>query len=131
MTQVERVELAQRIGTLTRTQNHAVSLRQSRSEARIRRLQSIERGTSRHEVINIHEHMLRIEEAIGVTEEEIQTAEEEVEKARQKLVTRRRDERAIELHRERRWKTWLKDYYRDENRTLDDLAIMRHVRISE
>jgi flagellar biosynthesis chaperone FliJ len=55
-------------------------------------------------------------------------ARENAEKVRVELVKKRRDERTIELFRERLWKTWLKEYYRDETRTLDDIGTIRHVR---
>jgi len=129
LTRIERVGLARCVGELARAEEDAVNLRGNRNTVRIARLRTVESGTTSMEVRNLHEHMLRIDEAIDNADEEKRKAEEEVGKAREKLVSKRRDERAIELHRERRWKVWLRDYYRDENRVMDDIGNTRHVRI--
>ena len=124
----ERISLANRVGILARAEDHASGLRGIRNAMLVQRLRALEYGLTAREVENLHEYVLRIDDAIGSAVGQIEKAREQVEVAREELVTRRRDERVIELHRERRWKTWLRDYYRDENRTLDDLATLRHVR---
>jgi len=131
LTNRERISLAQAVGILTRAEDHATDMRVVRNETLLRRLRALEAGLTVREIENLHHHVLRIDEAIDSAEDDIEKAREEVEKARGKLVERRRDERAIELHRDRRFKAWLKDYYRDESRTLDDLATIRHVRREE
>lgn len=98
------------------------------NSTKIEHQRSLETGTTTREIVNLHEHIVRISEAIDLADEEIEKARVEVDKARDKLVIRRRDERAIEIYRKRRFNAWLQDYYRDENRTLDDLATIRHVR---
>ena len=122
------MHLAQTIGVLTLAEQKAVELRGIRNATMLNRMRSLEDGVTAREVGNLHHHILRIEEAIDQADEHIALAQVEVEKSRVKLVERRRDEKAIELHRNRRWQAWLRDYYRDENRTLDDLATIRHVR---
>jgi len=129
LTQIERVGLARTVGELARAEEAAVSLRGNRNTVRVARLRAIEKGTTSSEVRNLHEHMLRIDEAIDKADEDVRLAGVEVEKAREKLVGKRKEERAIELHRERRWKVWLRDYYRDENRQMDDVGNTRHVRL--
>jgi len=127
----ERISLAQAVGILTRAEDHASDMRGVRNETLLRRIRGLETGLTSREMENLHHHVLRIDEAIEHAEDDIEKAKDGVEKAREKLVERRRDERAIELHRERRFKAWLKDYYRDESRILDDLATIRHVRREE
>ena len=131
LTNRERISLAQAVGIQTRAEDHASDMRGVRNETLLRRLRALEAGLTVKEIENLHYHMLRIDEAIDQAEDDIDKARGQVEKARGKLVERRRDERAIELHRDRRFKAWLKDYYRDESRTLDDLATIRHVRREE
>jgi len=128
LAQRERIRLAERVGALNREEEHKVRLQKVRNETLVRRLRALETGLTAREMGNLHYHLLRVEEAIDRTELNIRNAEIEVEKARAELVKRRRDERAIELHRDRRWKVWLRDYNRDESRTLDDMATVRHVR---
>ena len=124
----ERIGLAQAVGILTRAEEHASDMRGVRNETLLRRLRALETGLTAREVGNLHHHVLRIDEAVGHAEKNIEGAKVDVGKARDKLIERRRDERAIELHRDRRFQAWLKDYYRDENRILDDLATIRHIR---
>ena len=120
--------LAQRVGILTRAEERATELRGVRNATLISRLRALEIGLTSREMANLHHHMLRIKEAIDRADTDTRKARERVEKAREKLVERRRDERAIELHRQRRWQAWRMDYDREESRILDDLATIRHVR---
>jgi flagellar FliJ protein len=131
LTNRERISLAQAVGVLTRAEDHASDMRGVRNETLLLRIRALETGLTAKEMENLHHHVLRIDEAIDQAEDDIEKAREDMEDARGKLVERRRDERAIELHRDRRFKAWLKDYYRDEGRTLDDLATIRHVRREE
>jgi flagellar protein FliJ len=128
LTQSQRVHLARKIGVLSLAEQKAVELRGIRNATLVNRLRSLEEGVMARDIGNIHQHVMRIEEAIGVADEDIEHAQVEVDESRTQLVERRRDEKAIELHRARRWQTWLRDYYRDENRTLDDLATIREAR---
>ena len=131
LTRRERIGLAQAVGVLTRTEERASEMRGVRNETLLRRLRALEVGLTAREVGNLHHHVLRIDEAIGQADRDIENAKVDVEQARGKLIERRRDERAIELHRNRRFQAWLKEYYRDENRILDDLATIRHIRQDE
>jgi flagellar export protein FliJ len=124
----ERVRFATKVGALVRAEEHASELRGIRNATLIARLRALEYGLKAQEVRNLHEHLLRVGEAIDSADNDIGKAKENVDKARGELVERMRDEKAIEKLRERRWKTWLRDYYRDESRTLDDIATIRHVR---
>lgn len=124
----ERVRFATKVGALVRAEEHASELRGIRNATLIARLRALEYGLKAQEVRNLHEHLLRVGEAIDSADNDIVKAKENIDKARGELVERMRDEKAIEKLRERRWKTWLRDYYRDESRTLDDIATIRHVR---
>lgn len=92
------------------------------------RLGKMQEGLTPVEIGNLHEHLVRIDETIDRAGNEIERARENTEKARIELVEKRRDERSIELYRERRHQAWLKEYNRDETRTLDDIGTIRHVR---
>ncbi len=131
LTERERIRFAGKVGALVRTENQAVELRGIRNANLVARLRALGIGVAAQQVINLHEQILRIDEAIGQADQNIETAKEDVEKARGELVERMRDERAIEILRERRWERWLRDYYRDESKTLDDIATIRHVRKAE
>ena len=128
LTQRERVNLAREVGVLSEAEAMAAKLRGYANEMGILQHRKLDTGTTSTEVVNLHEHMVRVQESIVNAEADIDKAEDAVEAQRTVLVEKRREERAIELYKARRWKLWLKDYYRDENLTLDDLATMRHVK---
>lgn len=128
MTERERTRFAEKVGIQVRAEEHEKNLRNFRDATRQVRIGKLQEGMTPGEIGNLHEHLVRIDESIGHAGEEIAIARENAEKVRVELVKKRRDERTIELFRERRWKTWLKDYYRDETRTLDDIGTIRHVR---
>ncbi len=128
LTQRERVRLARRAAALAAAEDNASRLRGVRNATKIEHIRALKEGTTSRQVSNLLEHLVRVGEAIEHADEGVHTAEGEVEKARTKVVERRRDQKAIEMHRERRFKTWLRDYYRDETRILDDLATIQHVR---
>ena len=128
LTARERARLAQRVGVLARAQSRAGELRGIRNASLVARMRALEVGLTAREAANLHEHLCRVGEAIDQAEMKVEHARREVDKARDDLVERRRDERAIELLRKRRWQTWLREYHRDESRILDDLATIRHVR---
>jgi len=127
LTQKERIGLAREVGVLSQAEAASAQLRGYLNEMSITQIHTIEAGTTGKEAVNLHEHRLRVEEAIVHADGDIVKARENVEKQRELLVEKRRGERAIEMYRSRKWKAWLKDYYRDENRTLDDLGMIRHV----
>jgi len=124
----ERVRFATKVMALVQAENRASELRGIRNATFIARLRTLEHGTKALEILNLHEHLLRIGDAIDVADKEIVKAKDNVEKARGELVERMRDEKVIEMLKARRWKTWLRDYYRDESKTLDDIATLRHAR---
>jgi flagellar protein FliJ len=131
MTEGEKAHFAARVKELVGAEENASALRGVRNETLVARLKAFEDGLTAREAGNLHEHIVRINEAIGQADQEIDLARDKVDKARVKLVERRRDERAVELLRERRFSAWEKDYYRDEGKTLDDIGNLRHVRLSE
>jgi flagellar protein FliJ len=128
MTERERTHFAEKVGIQVRAEQHENNLRDFRDATRRVRIGKLQEGMTPGEIGNLHEHLIRIDESIGHAGQEIARAKEATERVRVELVKKRRDERTIELHRERRWKSWLKDYHRDETRTLDDIATIRHVR---
>lgn len=128
LTARERARLAHRVGMLTRAETHSAELRGIRNASLVARLRALETGLTAREASNLHEHLVRIGEAIDTADSDVESARKEVDKARENLVERRRDERVIELYRKRQWQAWLKDYYRDESKILDDSGTIRHVR---
>jgi len=127
----ERVTFSRKAGELARAQEHESELRNLREAMKVLRIHALSEGTTSTEVGNIHNHLLRIGDAIDSAAETVVNAEKDVEEARGELVEKMRDERAIELLKERRWKAWQKEYYRDEGRVLDDIANIRHARIDD
>jgi flagellar export protein FliJ len=124
----ERVRFAQKIGALTRAEQCAGELRGILNATKITRLRALELGMDAQEAANLHEHLVRVDEAIDHADGDVNKAKVVVDKGRKELVEKRRDERAIELYRERRLKVWTRDFHRDETRTLDDIGTIRHVR---
>ncbi len=123
--------LARELGNLARLEKQAGDLKGYLNTSKIQSVHALESGLTAREIGNLHENMLRTEEAIDGALEKVEQGKETVENARGELVEKRRDERAIELYRERRFKAWVKDYHRDESKTLDDLSTIRHVRDME
>jgi flagellar export protein FliJ len=116
------------VGEQVHAEEREQNLRNIRDETIESRIRAIQEGMSAREIGNLHEHLVRIDETIEHAGKEIVKAREETDKARVDLVEKRRDERAIELYRKRKHKVWLRDFYRDENRTLDDIGTILHVR---
>ena len=131
MTEGEKAIFATKVKGLVNAEETASQLRGLRNETLLVRLRAFENGLTAREAGNLHEHIVRINETIEHADQDVGKARVMVDKARVKLVERRRDERAVELLRQRRFQTWLRDYYRDEGKTLDDIGTIRHVRISE
>ncbi len=124
----ERTRFARKVGKQAHAEEREQNLRDIRDETIESRIKAIQEGMSAREIGNLHEHLVRIDETIEHAGAEIVKAREETDKARLDLVEKRRDERVIELYRKRKHKVWLRDYYRDENRTLDDIGTILHVR---
>lgn len=124
----ERIRFADKVGTQVRAEEHEKNLKNVRDATKRIRIGKFQEGMTPVEIGNLHEHLVRIDETIDRAGTEVVKARNNTENARVDLVKRRRDQRTIELYRDRRWKAWLKDYYRDETRTLDDIATIRHVR---
>lgn len=131
LTEAEKSHFGRKVSELRRAQDNASVLRGIRNETQLTRMQSLRHGIPAREACNLHEHLLRIEEAIDSADKKVEAAELEVDRAREKLVERRRDERVVELLRDRRHAAWLLDYYRDEGKVLDDIATIRHARSSD
>jgi flagellar export protein FliJ len=128
LTGSEKARFAARVQALTRAQDNASTLKGIRNETILTRLRAFESGLTAREASNLHEHIVRIDESIDKADQDVADAGHQVDKARVNLVERRRDERAVELLRKRRFQTWLRDYHRDEGKTLDDVGMMRHLR---
>jgi len=128
LTEGEKTRFALRVQELTRAQENASLLKGIRNETIVARLRVFESGLTAREASNLHEHIVRIDESIEKADQHVMDSSHHVNKAREKLVERRRDERAVELLRKRRHQTWLRDYYRDEGKTLDDIGTIRHLR---
>jgi flagellar protein FliJ len=124
----EKAAFGLKVQTLTKAEEDAWLLRGIRNETLIARLRAYQEGITAKEASNLHEHIVRIDETIDNADQKVEKAKREVDAARDELVERRRDERAVELLKARRFKGWLKEYYRDEGKTLDDIATIRHTR---
>jgi flagellar protein FliJ len=127
LTEGEKAQFGLKVRELTKAEQNASELRGIRNQALVVRLESYEKGITSPEASNLHEHIKRIDETIEVAQKKVENAKQNVEVARVKLVERRRDQKAVELVKDRRFKAWQKDYYRDEGKTLDDIATIRHV----
>ncbi len=128
LTSRERLIFGTKVGALVGAEEHASRMRGVRNATLLARLRALDRGLTSLEMRNLHEHVLRIDEAIVNADVGIIKAKDAVNKARGELTNRMKDEKVIENFRLRRWKAWLVDYYRDEGRILDDIATTRHVR---
>lgn len=131
LTEAEKVRFAAKIAALNRAREKAINLRRIRNQLLISRLRAFQSGLTAREAANLHEHIVRISDAISAADREVEIAEAEVNKARDRLVEKRREERAIELLRKRRYQSWIRDFNRDETKTLDDVATIRHVQPAE
>ncbi|MFH1676917.1 MAG: flagellar FliJ family protein, partial [bacterium] len=100
----------------------------SRNNLVLYRMQGFGKGIMAGEAINLHEHLIRTGEAVGKAESKVEEKKGVVTGARKKLLEKRRDEIAIESLKKRRFQAWLKEYYRDESRQLDDIATVKHAR---
>ena len=131
LTEAEKAHFATKVAAVLRAEEHASRLRGIRNETLIARIRALQYGTTATEVSNIHEHLIKVDEALGNALEKVEKTKFEMEQARQKLVERRRDQRAIELIKDRRFSSWLRDYYREEGKILDDIATIRYLRKQE
>ena len=128
ITNQAKSELAVKIGDLTRAERNAGELKNSRNNLVLYRMQGFVKGITAGEAVNLHEHLIRTGEAVGKAESKVEEKKVVVAGARKKLLEKRRDEIAIDNLRKRRFKNWLKEYYRDESRQLDDIATVKHTR---
>jgi flagellar export protein FliJ len=131
LTEGEKTRFAVKVQALVRAEEDASRLRGVRNQTIVARMSAFREGITSREAANLHEHIVRINEAIGVADVSVESATGAVDIAREKLVERRRDEKAVELLKKRRFQAWERDYYRDEGKTLDDIATIRHARASE
>ena len=131
MTKGEKARFATKVQALVKAEQNASQLRGIRNETIVARTTAFRKGTTSREAGNIHEHIVRIDEAIGGADQNVEAAGKQVDVARGKLVERRRDQKAVELLRDRRFRSWLKDYYRDKGKTLDDIATIKYVKKEE
>jgi flagellar export protein FliJ len=131
LTESEKARFAVKVNALVGCEEQAGRLRGIRNQTLVARMRAFQIGLTAREAANLHEHIVRIGEAIDHADGDVDKARDQVDKARVKLVERKRDQRAIELLRERRFQTWMRDYYRDEGKVLDDIGTIRHVRTSE
>jgi flagellar protein FliJ len=128
LTEGEKARFGIKVRELVKAEENASELRGIRNQALVVRLRTYEDGTTSQEASNLHEHIKRIDETIDVAEKKVENAKQNVEVARKKLVERRRDQKAVELVKDARFKAWQKDYYREEGKTLDDIATIRAAR---
>jgi flagellar protein FliJ len=131
LTEGEKAQFAVKVRALMNAEENASVLRGFRNETLLARMKAFENGLTAREAGNLHEHIVRINETIDHADRDVEAATVQVDKARVKLVERRRDERAVELLREKRFQAWTEDYYRDEGKTLDDIGTIRHARLAE
>lgn len=128
LTNEEKSRLAREVGKLNIEEEQARKLKDIRSATVQVRISGLQEGMKAGEMINIHEHLLRIDESIGDTGKRIARALSDVENARLMLLERRKDEKVIESLRKRRYSKWLMDYYREDGKILDDIANIQYYR---
>jgi flagellar export protein FliJ len=80
------------------------------------------------QAVNLHEHLLRIDETVRFANEKTEKARIEVSAATEKLVEKRKEEEILKTLRKRRFDAWTRDYYRDEGKTLDDIATVKYLK---
>lgn len=131
LTDQERGRLANSVASLNVAldeANQLINIRESTISYRDEKLRS---GVEAGEVVNLHGHLQRIEESISFAQEKVDEARDDVRKSTEALVEKKRDEKALEIVKSRRFSVWLRDYYRDEGKILDDIGTMKYLRDSE
>ena len=126
LTGEEKTRLAREVGKLTKIEQQGKSLREIKLATQKMRIRGLSEGLYPGEIINLHEHLLRVDETIADTDKKIVVALQDVEKARLKLIERRKDEIVVESLKKRIFKRWLRDYYRDDGKTLDDIGNIQY-----
>src|SRR3972149_8002115 len=81
-----KTRLARDVGELAKARNESSALRSIRELTVQIRMESYESGVFRPEAMNIHEHLLRIDESIGRSEDQVLSAAKKVDKSTRELL---------------------------------------------
>lgn len=85
--------------------------------------------TSVHEIISVKEYIPIIRERIRLQQTRVKQAEEELKKAQHRLLEIMKERKALEKLREKQWRQYLSEFYRQEQLVLDEVAMTRFWRV--
>lgn len=120
--------LAGKVGELQAARNESNELREIRNRTKEYRDKGLKTGMHAFQAVNLHEHLLRIDETVRFANEKTEKARIEVSAATEKLVEKRKEEEILKTLKKRRFDAWTRDYYRDEGKTLDDIATVKYLK---
>jgi len=114
---------------LRRALDDLEALRTNRREACDERSASLRQRPSADLLLNYADFLSALKARIQGQEEEVAARERAVQDRRNEVLARTREYRIIEKLKERDYKTWLLEQRRQEQKTLDETAVVRHARV--
>jgi len=114
---------------LRRALDDLEALRSDQREAREELSASLRQRPSADLLLNYTDFLSALKARIRRQKEEVATREQAVRDRRNEVLARTREYRIIEKLKERDYETWLLEQRRQEQKALDEIAVVRHARV--